>query len=37
MSNDEMIGWYHQLSGREFESRQIVEDREACAQLLSRV
>ena len=31
MSDDEMIGWHHQLSGRGFESRQILEDREAYA------
>ena len=30
MTEDEMTGWHHQLSGHEFEQiREIVEDREA--------
>ena len=30
-TEDEMVGWYHQLTGHEFEKTQeVVEDREAC-------
>ena len=34
MTEDEMVGWHHQLNGHEFEQRvqKIVQDREAwCA------
>ena len=33
MTEDEMVGWYHQLDGQEFEqARELVMDREAwCA------
>ena len=37
MSDDEVIGWHPQLSGRGFESRQLLEDREACAEVPSCV
>ena len=31
MTEDEMVGWHHQLSGHEFcNLRELVMDREAC-------
>ena len=31
MTEDEMVGWHHQLDGHEFEQAPIVDDeREAC-------
>ena len=28
MTEDEMVGWYHQLDGHEFEFQQLVMDKE---------
>ena len=29
MAEDEMVGWHHQLNGRDFEPTLLVKDREA--------
>ena len=29
MTEDEVVGWHHQLNGHEFEHRELVMDREA--------
>ena len=29
MTEDEIVGWYHQLNGHEFELGEMVKDREA--------
>ena len=30
MTEDEMVGWHHQVNGLEFEQSPRVKDREAC-------